>query len=267
LLDKASWVTLNLLKSMAIIVWSSFGFRLSEMLRRFLREMGEKSPVPDRTLPLLNNLAKVIVAALAIYFFMVAWNIDATAWIASAGIIGIALGFAAKDTLANLFAGVFILVDAPYKVGDFVILGAGERGEVTQIGIRSTRLLTRDDIEITIPNAVIGNGKIVNESGGPHEKERIRVKLGVAYGTDVDKLREVLLDIANNHPDVCKDPSPRVRFRTFGESSLDFELLAWVEQPVLSGRVTDALNTSIYKRLGAEGIEIPFPIRDVRIHK
>ncbi|OQW99996.1 MAG: hypothetical protein BWK74_00755 [Desulfobacteraceae bacterium A6] len=95
---------------------------------------------------------------------------DLTAWVASAGIIGLALSFAAKDTLANLFSGVFILADAPYKIGDFIVLDSGERGEVTNIGIRSTRLLTRSDIEITVPNSIMGNTRIINEAGGRHQK-------------------------------------------------------------------------------------------------
>ena len=146
-----------------------------------------------------------------------------TAWLASAGIIGIAIGFAAKDTLANLFSGVFIMADAPYKIGDFVVLDSGERGEITHIGIRSTRLKTRDDIEVTVPNSVMGNTKIINESGGPHEKFRIRVAVGVAYGSDIDKVREVLMGVALNDEAVCADPEPRVRLRNFGPSSLDFE--------------------------------------------
>ena len=88
-----------------------------------------------------------------------------------------AVGFAAKDTLANLFGGIFILADAPYKVGDFVVLGSGERGEVTQVGLRSTRILTRDDVEVTVPNAMIANDTIVNESGGPWVKHRVRVRV------------------------------------------------------------------------------------------
>ncbi len=178
-----------------------------------------------------------------------------------------AIGFAAKDTLANLFGGIFILADAPYKVGDFVVLGSGERGEVTQIGLRSTRLLTRDDVEVTVPNAVIANAKIVNESGGPWVKERVRVKVGVAYGSDIDQVREVLMAVAAENPHVEQDPEPRVRFRAFGDSGLDFELLAWVREPVLRGRVLDALNTEVYKRFAAAGIEIPYPKRDVYLHE
>ena len=112
--------------------------------------------------------------------------------------------------MANLFSGVFILADAPYKIGDFVVLDSGERGEVTHIGIRSTRLLTRDDVEVTIPNAVMGNTKIINESGGPHEIQ-VRVQVGVAYGGDIDLVREVLMNIAEMAESVCDDPEPRVR--------------------------------------------------------
>jgi small-conductance mechanosensitive channel len=111
----------------------------------------------------------------------------------------------------------------------------------------------------------MGNVKINNESGGPSEKYRIRIKLGVAYGSDIDKVQSLLLDVAESQPDVCQTPSPRVRFRAFGDSSLDHELLCWVEQPVLRGRVSHALNTEIYRRFLKEGIEIPFPQRDIHI--
>jgi small-conductance mechanosensitive channel len=188
-----------------------------------------------------------------------------TAWLASAGIAGIAIGFAAKDTLANLFSGVFILADGPYKIGDYVVLESGERGKITQIGIRSTRLLTRDDVEVTIPNAIMGNTRVVNESGGPHEKYRIRVQVAVAYGSDIDQVREVLMGIAASSEAICRDPEPRVRFRTFGASGLDFELLCWVENPELRGRVLDALNSAVYKRFMAEGIEIPYSKHDIYI--
>jgi small-conductance mechanosensitive channel len=126
-----------------------------------------------------------------------------TAWLASAGIVGIAVGFAAKDTLANLFSGVFIMADAPYKIGDYVVLDTGERGEITHIGIRSTRMRTRDDVEVTVPNSIMGNTKIINESGGPYEKYRIRVKVGVAYGSDIDQVEQLLMEIAAANEKNC----------------------------------------------------------------
>jgi small-conductance mechanosensitive channel len=201
--------------------------------------------------------------AIAGYLLQMIWGIDPTAWLASAGVIGIAVGFAAKDTLANLFSGIFIVADAPYTIGDYIVLDTGERGEVTHVGMRSTRLLTRDDVEITIPNAIIANAKIINESGGPTEKHRIRIPVGVAYGTDVDEVEKILEEIAAEHPAILDDPAPRVRMRAFGNSSVDFELLGWIERPVQRGLVSHELHKAVYKRFAAEGITIPFPQQDL----
>jgi MscS family membrane protein len=260
--------TLSLLKTLAVLIWLGFGVRFSSLLLGALAAGRDRLRFIDgRTLPLFDNLAKVVLIGGGIYFLFLAWDVDVTAWLASAGIIGIAVGFAAKDTLANLFAGVFISADAPYKVGDIIVLDSGERGRVTHVGIRSTRLLTRDDIEITIPNSVIANTKIVNESGGPSERERLRIQVGVAYGSDVDRVRQVLLEVAAAVEHVCRDPEPRVRFRSFGDSSLNFELLVWIDEPVQRGVTQDALNTAVYKRFQADGIEIPYPKRDVYVRE
>jgi small-conductance mechanosensitive channel len=255
------------LKTIAMLIWAVFGIRFVSLVLEHLSHVEKPKIIDSQTRPLFDNLAKVIIVAGSLYFIFLFWNINVSAWLASAGIIGIAVGFAAKDTLANLFSGIFILADAPYKLGDYINLDSGERGEVRHIGLRSTRLLTRDDVEITIPNAVAAGAKIVNESGGPWAKERVRVNLGVAYGTDVDLLREILEEIASKNDDVCKDPTPRVRFREFGESSLNFQLMCWIDEPVLRGKVIDALNTGIYKRLAREGIEIPYPKRDVYVRQ
>jgi small-conductance mechanosensitive channel len=260
------YVTLSGLKTVAIFLWAKAAARFLQLIIELVsRDDSRFTLIQHRTLPLFSNLLVILVVALALYFVFLAWNIDVTAWIASAGILGLAISFAAKDTLANLFSGVFILTDAPFKLGDFIVLDSGERGEVTHIGIRSTRLLTRDDVEITVPNSIMGNAKITNETGGPYERYRIRVKVGVAYGSDIDKVKSVLMDVAASQPEVCKTPAPRVRFRAFGDSSLDHELLCWVDRPILRGRVTHILNTAVYKRFIKEGIDIPFPQRDVYI--
>ena len=252
--------------SILIVIWSVFAVSLLRVLLKSVSaRAGVHSLVRPQTLPLFNNLAVVFVLVLSIYLFFEAWNIDMTAWLASAGIIGIAVGFAAKDTLANLFAGVFILADSPYKIGDYVVLESAERGKVTHIGIRSTRILTRDDVEVTIPNSIMGNTRVVNESGGPHEKFRIRVPIGVAYGSDVDMVRDILAKVAAQEHYVCNDPEPRVRFRRFGNSALEFELLCWVENPELRGRVIDLLNTAIYKQFMSHDVEIPYSKQDVYI--
>ena len=266
--DHIKSLTVKSLETIALVVWVVFAFRISTLLIHSVsRQTTRFRIIDDRTFPLFSNLAKILIVVVSVYVFILAWGIDATGWIASAGIIGLAVSFAAKDTLSNLFAGVFIIADAPYRLGDFIVLDSGERGKVINIGLRSTRILTRDDIELTVPNAVMGGAKIANESAGPSTKRRVRVRVGVAYGSDVDRIRQILSEVAAEEGDVCKQPEPRVRFRSFGESGLDFELLCWIPEPALRGRVIDSLNSAVYKRFATEGIEIPYPKRDVYIRE
>jgi MscS family membrane protein len=261
-----SFITLGVLKTIVVLYWSIAATRFSRLILNLLsHDQSRFKLIQEHTLSLFNNLLIILVSGLSIYIIFLVWNIDLTAWMASAGILGLAISFAAKDTLANLFSGVFILADAPYNIGDFIVLDSGERGQVTNIGIRSTRLLTRSDVEITVPNSIMGNTQITNEAGGRHEKFRVSVKVGVAYGSDIDKVHDILLEVATQDKDVCKTPAPRIRFRAFGDSSLDHELLCWVERPVLRGKVLHNLNTDVYKRFLKEGIEIPFPQRDIHI--
>lgn len=261
-------VVQSVVVTVLIILWTQFLLRLVKLILHTMSHSVSSQSlalVRSQTQPLFQNLAYIIVITISVYLVFRSWNVDMTAWLASAGIAGIAIGFAAKDTLANLFSGVFILADGPYKIDDYVVLDSGERGKVTHIGIRSTRLLTRDDVEITIPNAVMGNTRISNESGGPHEKFRVRVKVGVAYGSDIDQVKEILMSVATEEEGVCIDPEPRVRFRSFGASSLDIELLVWVVNPEQRGRVLDSLNTTIYKQFNLNKIEIPYSKHDVFI--
>lgn len=254
------------IRTIGLIVWIFFFSRLATLFLKRLASISQAHAfIQNRTLTLFDNGAKVLILGLGLYGLFVIWNIDMTAWLASAGIAGLAIGFAAKDTIANLFAGVFILADAPYKVGDYIVLDQDERGKVMNIGLRSTRILTRDDIEITIPNSIIGNSSITNQSGGHHVKMRLRVKVGVAYGSDIDRVREILMASAREENLVEKEPDPRVRFRAFGASSLDFELLCWINDPELRGQAVDVLLDTIYKRFKAEKIEIPYAKQDVYI--
>lgn len=259
-------VSVAAIKTVNIFIWTAFFIRLSViLLQASIRHPHRQQLVNLQSLPLFKNLAFLIIFAAALYLAFQTWGVDMTAWLASAGVLAIAVGFAAKDTLSNFIAGIFILAEAPYKIGDYIVLDTGERGEITEIGIRSTRMLTRDDVELTIPNGIMGNSKIVNESGGPHPKYRIRIPVGVAYGSDVERVKAVLYGIAVASEQVCETPEARVRFRRFGASSLDFELLCWVEQPSQRGRVVDLLLTEINRRFGEEGLEIPFARQDVYI--
>ena len=256
----------NSLQTAALLFWMVAGLRVSTVLLRAISRRRHRGTLVSRhTQPLFENLAKVGIVLLGAYLAIKIWGADVSGLLAAGGIAGLTIGFAARDTLANLFAGIFIFADGPYKIGDFITLDSGERGMVTEIGIRSTRLLTRDDIEITIPNAVMGNAKINNESGGPHVKYRIRVRVGVAYRSDVDQVEAVQLQVAADNVDVCHEPEPRVRFRAFGNSSVDYELLCWVEEPVLRGIVTHELLKATHKAFAAAGIEIPFNQHDIYI--
>lgn len=256
----------GLLYSLILVFWLAALFPAQRLLLDSLgRHHHRFTLVEERTIPLFSMIGQLLLIGAGGYAVLSIWSIDPRPWLASAGIIGIAVGFAAKDTLANLFGGVFVLADAPYKIGDFIILDSGERGRVTHIGLRSTRLLTRDDIEITVPNAQIANAKIINESGGPWEKERIRIKVGVAYGSDADQVCRILVRTAEDHEHVCAEPTPRVRLRTFGASSLDFELLCWIDEPVLRGRLSHELHMAIYRAFAAEKIEIPYSKHDLFI--
>ncbi len=256
----------SILLTLVIFYWFRFVINSSHYILKYLSASKSKVKIVQKhTLPLFDNMATIVFYAMAVYFILIAWDINISAWVASAGILGLALSFAAKDTLANLFAGVFILADSPYKLGDFIVLDSGERGEVTHIGIRSTRILTRSDVEITVPNAIMGNTKITNETAGPHKKYRLRIQVSAAYGESVSKVRDALLSVANSATNIEKNPAPRVRFRTFGDSGLNFELLCWVSEPVLRGQVSDSLNEAVYNRFLEEKIEIPFPQQDVYI--
>ena len=219
----------------------------------------------SRTLPLFNNLGKIAIGLFGAYFIFLSWNININGILASAGVLGVVLGLAAKDTVANFFAGVFLMADSPFKEGDYIMLETGERGYVKNMGLRSTRFMTRDDIEITIPNSVIAAAKIINESGGSgvEDIERVRISLQVAYGSDVDQVKDILQSIAINNKDVLDNPNPRVRFREFADSGIRLELLFWIFKPETRGRIVDTVNTEIYKQFKQNGVTIPYPTMKV----
>ncbi len=256
---------INVIATYVVVTWMLAGLKISTAILDNLAQVDRANIIEARTIPLFDLVSKLIILLLASYVMLMIWGINPVGWLASAGIVGIAVGFAAKDTLANLFSGLFIVADAPYKMGDYINLDSGERGMVTRIGMRSTRMLTRGDVEVTVPNAVIANAKITNESGGPFEKMRIRIQVGAAYGSDVDQVCEVLQATGDAHPQTCTHPSPRVRLRTFGASSLDFELLCWIDKPANRGRISHELNMAVYKAFAQANIEIPYSKHDLYI--
>jgi MscS family membrane protein len=269
--DKSRFVVMAGLKTIAVLVWTTALMRIGSLV---IVTVGSKrrgtSVLQPRTIPIFDMLMKIMALGASIYFMFLAWHVDLTAWLASAGILGIALGFAAKDTLGNLFSGLSILADGSYKLGDWIVIeGGGSRGElrgmVTHIGIRSTRIVTRDDVEVTVPNAMIANAQLINEMGGPSVKQRVGIKVEVAYGTDVALVRRVMLECAAAEPLAEKTPTPVVQFRRFGSSGLAFELLVWLEEASARDALIDRLNEAVYHAFAAVKIEIPYSKQDVYI--
>jgi len=213
----------------------------------------------------MEGAAQIVLFFASLALLLAIWRINPAPFITSAGIIGIVVAIAAKDSLSNLFGGLSIALDKPFKDGDYIVLDTGERGKVTWVGFRSTPILTRDDVQITIPNAILSETKIINESA-PFPRYRIRIKVGVAYGTDIDMAEETLLEVARENQKISKFPEPRVRFREFGNSALEFELLCWARQPQDRGMVIHQLGKTIYKAFQKKGITIPFPQQDIYVH-
>ncbi|MBW2481178.1 MAG: mechanosensitive ion channel family protein, partial [Deltaproteobacteria bacterium] len=218
-----------------------------------------------------SDVTRLVIRVISfIIIFILLYNaaehsgIPVHAVLASAGIAGFAVAMAAKDTLSNLFGGVAIFMDRPFRPGDYIVLDDNERGKVVHIGLRSTRIQTRDDVMITIPNSIITNTKIVNQSS-PTPIFRVRIKIGVAYGSDIKQVETILVQQVRSNPLAAQYPEPRARFRKFGDSSLDFELLCWVKRPQDRGRFMHGLNSAIYNAFAEAGIKIPFPQRDVHL--
>lgn len=227
-------------------------------------ELTGSEHVESTVIPIFQNVWSAIVIGLSLLLLLLYWEVDVTPLLASAGILGIVIGFAAKDTVANFFGSIALYLDGTYTVGDFVVLESGVRGRVEDVSIRSTVIRTRDDILITVPNSVLNSAQITNEST-PGRERRIRIPVGVAYGSDLDYVEEALLEVADEEPSVLDAPSPRVRVRGFGDSAIDVELLCWIPAPVLRGRATHNLNKAVYAAFTRHGIEIPFPQRDVHV--
>lgn len=247
--------------SLLTVVWA---FALTRVGRKVSVELTADTDRDQSVVPIFQNVWSAAILGVSAYLLLRFWRVDVTPLLASAGIAGIVIGFAARDTIANFFGSIALYSDGTYRVGDYIVLESGQRGRVEDISIRSTVVRTRDDVLVTIPNSVLNSAVIVNESA-PKAKYRIRCSVGVAYGSDLDHVEAVMLDAAERTDVVLENPRPRVRFREFGDSALQLELLAWVRHPVQRGRGTHQLNKAVYEGFGEAGVEVPFPQRDVTL--
>ncbi|OGU15386.1 MAG: hypothetical protein A2X61_16020 [Ignavibacteria bacterium GWB2_35_12] len=262
---KISAIVNGIVYTLITLIWVFALIRITSIIvKNSINKISSDTGLSTDIIPLLSNFFKIFFICSGVTIILVIWKVNVTPILASAGIVSVIIALAAKDTLANFFGGISIFIDKPYRIGDYIELDQKERGEVVEIGIRSTRIKTRDDILISIPNSIIANSKIVNESA-PVKHFRVRVPVGVAYGSDIDLVETTLIEIAKINENIIPKPEPRVRLKQFGESSLDFELQCWAKEPALRTLTIHQLCKEIYKKFNELDIKIPFPQRDLHI--
>ncbi len=215
-------------------------------------------------IPVLRLAASVIIYFVATTIILDRFDQDITALVTTAGVASLAVALAAQETLSNMISGFTILVDRPFKVGDWIELGDGTVGEVIEIGLRSTRIQKFDGNALVVPNKEIANTQVINYAQ-PRPQAAIRQTIGVDYGTDIEKAKQVLLSVLESHPKVLKDPAPGVWFTGFGDSALNLFMSCWVASYRDRFTTTDELNMAILKAFRENGINIPFPQRDVHL--
>jgi len=223
----------------------------------------------DRLIEFLELAARYLIWFVGIMLIFINLGIEITPFLAGAGIAGLAFALAAQDLISNFFSGAIITVDKPFKVGDRIKVD-NFYGDVIHIGPRSTRLKTLDYQIVTIPNNKLTSNYIVNFAE-PDQKLRITLAVTVAYGSDIQKVKKILLEIADEvitkTEYLLADPKPKVFFMEFGDSSLKFILYVWAKAYNLPDEVKDSINTRIDQRFRDEGIEIPFPQMEIRMKK
>jgi MscS family membrane protein len=184
--------------------------------------------------------------------------------VAGLGVGGLAVALAGRETLSNLIGTVAILLDRPFKLEDFIVVGEGDQGTVIEIGLRSTRIKRLDGILVSIPNSNLANMKIINESA-PVAEAQISVSVGVAYGSSVNEVEQALLTASQKCEYVVPEPAAWVKLVRYGDSAVEFEVLVWIIQPEFRAKATDQINRAIGEEFEKRQIEMPFPQRDVHI--
>ena len=255
------------IKSLMVIV---IGIFISNALKTVLTQVAHSGSenhddtklIQPSTLPLFENAISIIIALAIVYQVFSIWGIDITALLASAGIAAMAIGMAMKDTLADIIAGILILTDPPFRIGDNIQIDGKIRGTVRKIGMRNTRVFTDENIEIIVPNALIGNSQVINESSSLNKHLRIQFNVHVAYGCDADEIRNLLIDIAQNSKNILTDEPVFVRISSVTPESIKFGLYGWIATPQKKSSAIAELNELMYMRFLKEGIEITLPRLD-----
>ncbi len=239
---------------------------ISALLDWFQDDIVRKTPsrLDDKVLFSTRKLVKAVFIVVVSMVIADHFELPISKLWAAAGIGSLAIAFAAKDTLANMISGVIILFDRPFLAGDRVELADGTFGDVVDVGLRSTRILSFDNTIHILPNAEISNQRITNHSY-PDIHLKVAQKVGVAYGSDMVRVKCIISDILRDNGRVLDEPPWGIWFTEFGDSSLNLFMRYWIADYRSKFDIVDEVNMAINRRFEAEGIEIPFPQRDIHI--
>jgi len=230
------------------------------LVYRGIRKMAvgnmKKQEVDSSIRDLLGGLLKWVIMGFGVVIACNQLGIPIVAMLTGVSIIGLAVGFAAQETLANFIAGIVIFLDKPFKVGDWIAID-DEFGQVRRVTFRSTRMLTQDGEIIVLPNTQMLNHKVTNHSTNPIN--RVNIPIGIAYKESIDKARSTLLALVSDDPRICKTPAPEVVVNKCADSSVDLLLRFWIDDESLERRIGYEMLEKAKKALDAAGIEIPFP--------
>jgi len=252
--------------AIALVVWI-----LTKVSDILLYNFGDKivsktkSEIDKEALPFISNVVKILLYAVGVMIILDQLGIDISPLTVGAGVAGFAIGFAAQDTLSNIIAGFFILIDKPFKVGDRIQVGE-HLGDIVEITLRTTRIKTLENNYVIIPNSELITREVINYKL-PKANIRVFLNIGVAYGSDPEKVKEIVMETMKKCEYILDKPEPKVFFVEFGESSLNFKLVFWVGSYTEKLKALDFLHTTLYKRFAEEGIEIPFPCRTVYLRE
>jgi len=209
------------------------------------------------------NVALVVIALL---YILEMWGIEITPLLAGLGIAGLAVALALQPVLSNIFSGASMVLDSSIRVGDLVYLDQNTKGKILKVGLRSTRILTFDNELIIIPNSKLAESVIQNVAL-PSPISRAVVPFNVSYGSDIDKVKKIVLKEIKSIKNVLEEPEPMVRFVEMGDSSLNFKAYFYVNNFDNRFPSIDEANTKIYNALNRNGINIPFPQMDIHLKK
>lgn len=232
---------------------------VDKMMRWYARVMTERtdSRAGEQIIPFVRRVSLVMLAIMALIVILSHFGVDVTALVTTLGIGSLAIALAAQATLADIIAGFAIIADQPFSVGDRIeILEMDTWGDVMDIGLRSTRIRTRDNRMVVVPNSVIGKSLVVNHSD-PSTVYRVETHVGVAYGSDLDRARQVMIEAVRAQDWVMHDQRIEALFIEYGDSALIFRVRCWIEHYVETRRIMDKLNSCLYQALNEAEIEMP----------